>query len=104
MGGTLSCGGRGHRPKDDDTRPYSAPVTKTNGIVAPFEKYIVPAGKFNALHAGEMFLIFCRLQIFFIIIFFQNILSGITDCQTVRTQIRPDRTSGLIWVQSVCKD
>ena len=58
MGGTLSCGGRGHRPKDDDTRPYSAPVTKTNGIVAPSEKYIVPAGKFHFLHAGKIFMIF----------------------------------------------
>ena len=93
MGGTLSCGGRGHRPKDDDTRPYSAPVTKTNGIVAPSEKYIVPAGKFYSLHAGEMFMIFCRLRIFFIITFLQNIPSGITDCQTVWTQIRPDSNS-----------
>ena len=69
MGGTLSCGGRGHRPKDDDTRPYSAPVTKTNGIVAPSEKYIVPAGKFNALHAGKMFMIFVFIITFFKIFF-----------------------------------
>ena len=42
--------------------------------------------------------------------FFQNqlfgkILSGIPlECQTVWIQIRPDKMSGLIWVQTVCKD
>ena len=36
--------------------------------------------------------------------FFRKILSGIQpECQTDWIQIRPDRTSGLIWVQSVCK-
>ena len=36
---------------------------------------------------------------------FQKILSAITsECQTVCTQIRPDILSGLIWVQTVCKD
>ena len=46
MGGTLSCAGRGYRPKDDDAKPYNAPIPKSNGIVAPSEKYIVPSGKF----------------------------------------------------------
>ena len=36
---------------------------------------------------------------------FQNILSGITSkCHIAWTQIRPDRTLGLIWVLTVCKD
>ena len=35
---------------------------------------------------------------------FRKILSGIpAECQTVWIQIRPDITSGLIWVQTVCK-
>ena len=34
----------------------------------------------------------------------REILSGIPyECQTDRIQIRPDKLSGLIWVQSVCK-
>ena len=34
---------------------------------------------------------------------FSKILSGISsECQTNWVQIRPDKTSGLIWVQSVC--
>ena len=36
---------------------------------------------------------------------FQKILSAIpSEYQTVCTQIRPDILSGLIWVQTVCKD
>ena len=35
---------------------------------------------------------------------FSKNLSGIpSECQTVWIQIRPDKTSGLIWVQTVCK-
>ena len=35
---------------------------------------------------------------------FQKILSGISaECQTVWIQIRPDESSGLIWVWTVCK-
>ena len=36
--------------------------------------------------------------------FFQKILSGMpSECQIVWVQIRPDISSGLIWVQTVCK-
>ena len=96
MGGTLSCGGRGHRPKDDDTRPYSAPVTKPNGIVAPSEKYIVPAGEFSALHAGKIFMIFVLSSAVIVHYYiFQNILSGITvlnslDPDQARQNVGPD--------------
>ena len=35
---------------------------------------------------------------------FQKILSGISSgCQTVWIQIRPDKMSGLIWIETVCK-
>ena len=35
---------------------------------------------------------------------FRKILSGLSsECQTVWIQIRPDKMSGLIWVQTVCK-
>ena len=35
---------------------------------------------------------------------FQTNLSGIPyECQTVWIQIRPDKTSVLIWIQTVCK-
>ena len=35
---------------------------------------------------------------------FQQILSGIqSECQTVWTQIRPNKMLGLIWIQTVCK-
>lgn len=37
MGGTLSCGGQGHRPVADDNLPYGAPVSKPIGIVQPQE-------------------------------------------------------------------
>ena len=47
----------------------------------------------------------CRLLMFFKIIFFQKLLSGtLSDCQTVWIQFRNDILSGLIWVQTVCKD
>ena len=49
-------------------------------------------------------MIFCRLLIFFKIKLFEKILSGIpSECQTVWTLIRPDDSSGLIWVQTVCQ-
>ena len=39
------------------------------------------------------------------VVVFQKIISGIlSECQTVWIQIRHDILSGLIWVQSVCKD
>ena len=41
---------------------------------------------------------------FFQNLFFDKILSGIpSECQTVWTQIRPNDSSDLIWVQSVCQ-
>ena len=46
----------------------------------------------------------CRLLIFFFKIDFRKIISGIpSECQRVWIQIRPDKTSGLIWVQTVSK-
>ena len=37
--------------------------------------------------------------------FFSKYLSGSQpECQTVWTKIRPDVSSGLVWVQIVCKD
>ena len=49
-------------------------------------------------------MIFCRLLINQNKLF-PNILSGIiSGCQTVWIQIRPNILSGLIWVQTVCKD
>ena len=42
---------------------------------------------------------------FFQITFLRKLLSGIpSESQTLWTQIRPDILSGLIWVQTVCKD
>ena len=36
---------------------------------------------------------------------FRKIISGIlSECQTVWTQIRTDKMSVLIWVQTICKD
>ena len=47
--------------------------------------------------------IFGRLLIFSKLIF-EKILSGIpSECQTVWTLIRPDESSGLIWVHTVCQ-
>ena len=47
---------------------------------------------------------FCRLVIFFQNQLFQKFLSGISsEYQTVCIQIRPDISSGLIWVQTVSK-
>ena len=47
---------------------------------------------------------FCHLQIFVHNKVFRKILSGMpSQCQTVWIQIRPDKLSGLIWVQTVCK-
>ena len=44
---------------------------------------------------------FCRLLSFFKINFFLKVLSGIpSECQTVWIQIRPNKTSGLIWFQT----
>ena len=41
---------------------------------------------------------------FFQNLFFEKILSGIpSECQSVWTLIRPDDSSGLIWVQTVCQ-
>ena len=50
--------------------------------------------------------VFCRLGNFLNrLFFFQNNLSGMpSGCQTVWIQIRPDFLSGLIWVQTVCKN
>ena len=45
------------------------------------------------------------VDVFFKLTFFQKHLSGIqSECQTVWIQIRSDVLSGLIWIQTVCKD
>ena len=47
---------------------------------------------------------FLSSAVFFQYLRFWKILSGIlSECQTIRNQIRPDVLSGLIWVQTVCK-
>ena len=53
----------------------------------------------------EIFMLFCRLLIFFFKNkLFEKILSGIpSERQTVCILIRPDESSGLIWVQTVCQ-
>ena len=49
-------------------------------------------------------MLFCRLLIFFQNQLFRKIISGVLpECQKDWTQIRPYITSGLIWVQTVCK-
>ena len=49
-------------------------------------------------------MLFSRLLVFFQNELFLKILPGIpSECQTVWIQIRPDRTSGLVLVQTVCK-
>ena len=58
------------------------------------------------LHAGQFCMFVCRLLIVFLHkilkkIFQENVLS---ECQTVWVQKRPDVLSGLIWIQTVCKD
>lgn len=42
MGGTLSCGGKGHAPVGEDKLPYGAPVSKPIGIVQPQERGPAP--------------------------------------------------------------
>ena len=50
------------------------------------------------------FLAFLLSADFFQSQLFLKLLSGIQpECQTVKTQIRSDALSGLIWVQTVCK-
>ena len=52
---------------------------------------------------GKVFMLFCHLLIVQNQLF-PKLLSGISsECQTDWIQIRPDKMSGLIWVQSVCK-
>ena len=65
---------------------------------------IASTSRFNSMHTGKFFMLFCHLLIVFQNQLFRKILSGIPpDCQTCRIQIRPDILSGLIWIQTVCK-
>ena len=52
---------------------------------------------------GNIFHAFCRLQIFFKIIYFEKFFQEYHHSQTVWIQIRPNILSGLMWVQTVCK-
>ena len=59
----------------------------------------------NSIHILEIYMLFCRLLIFLKNQYIWKFLSGIpSECQTVWIQIRSDILSGLIWVQTVCKD
>ena len=59
----------------------------------------------NGLPTGlfwHVFFIVCRFfsnKLFFL----NSFRSTVSECHTVWTQIRPDILSGLIWVQTVCK-
>ena len=64
MGSTLSCAGKGHSPKDQDLKPYGAPLPKANGIVAPSEKYIVPSGEYHKNKGVSFFFLTTRSTIF----------------------------------------
>ena len=56
------------------------------------------------LHAGKFFMNISSTAEFCTNYFFGKILSGIPlECETVWIQIRPDKMSGLIWVQTVCE-
>ena len=59
--------------------------------------YLPPQKFFHAFLLSAVFFFQNKL--------FRKILSGIpSECQTVWIQIRPNILSGLIWVQTVCKD
>ena len=65
--------------------------------VSQFNSQSLPPGKFLTL--------FCRLQIFYKINYFEKLFPGIpSQCQTVWIQIWRDILSGLIWVQTDCKN
>ena len=54
---------------------------------------------------GHFSQFFFRLLIFFKIDFYKKMISRIpSECQTFWIQIRPNVMSGLIWVQTVCKN
>ena len=61
----------------------------------------------NSLHTGYFFMLSCRL--FFFVCFFKiiflkkNLSERPSECQTVWTLIRPNDSSGLIRVQTVCQ-
>ena len=58
----------------------------------------------NSLHTGQFFMLILSSADFFQNYLFGKILSEIpSECQTVWTLIRPDDSSGLIWVQPVCQ-
>ena len=55
--------------------------------------------RINSLPPGNFFMLFSCL-----LIFLKKILSGIpSECETDWVQLRLDNSSGLIWVQTVCK-
>ena len=53
------------------------------------------------LPSEKFFMLFCRLLIILIINFFEKFFQEYLQCQTNRTQVRPDVLSGLIRVYSV---
>ena len=71
-------------------------VSREDAIRVSLSILTLPTGLFNAFLLSADFF---QNQLFW------KILSGIlSECQTVWIQIRPDILSGLIWVQTVCKD
>ena len=52
---------------------------------------------------SEFFHVFCHLLNFFNVNFSEKFFQEYHECQTIWNLIRPDKMSGLIWVQSVCK-
>ena len=68
------------------------------------DKNVPKLSSVNALHAGEFFIFFCHLLIFFFNYFSQNTLSRIpSEYQTFLIKFRPDTLWGLIWIQTVCE-
>ena len=69
-----------------------------------YHNLIAPDCPCLLLHAGGFLWFVVVFFFFFQNKLFSKTVSGIlSECQTVRTQIKPDTWSDLIWVQTVCK-
>ena len=82
-------------------------ISLSISVLLLFRHYISHKITFGAPSSGGVLCSACGAIIFVIILLifllFQNILSGIPAYQTVWIQIRADVSSGLIWIQIVCK-
>ena len=73
-------------------------------LLIPQMSAAVMIGALTLCMLGNFSCFCCRLLTFFKMNFFEKILSGtLSECQTFTIQIRTDRKSVLIWVQTVCK-